>query len=290
LGDFSALINTRSFLFGVQYYIRIAPGTAKLFGLGKTVRFLFHLPLTLFAGTYATEGAASRANSVLGGCDTEVFGRVVHWTHVDVPNMHEIIIRRCYNPNRCFAIGPNAIVIDAGANIGIFTILAAIQATRGKIYAVEPEKRNFKFLNDNLKANNLANVLTINAALADKRGTTSLFLASNPPSHSIIRSRDGTKGIQACETTTIADLICQYSLDRVDFLKMDIEGAEFLVFKNPSWLNKVERLVVEVHLSYGDVVKMIKTLEAAGFKVATSRGYAPGLVLLYACRSEISDE
>ncbi|GAI83002.1 unnamed protein product [marine sediment metagenome] len=90
----------------------------------------------------------------------------------------EIFFKRVYTPND-LPIGSDDIVVDIGANIGIFTILAASR-TRNVIYAFEPFPENVEFLNHNIYTNGFHNIITHTVAVSDKVGVERLFLTNIP--------------------------------------------------------------------------------------------------------------
>jgi hypothetical protein len=80
------------------------------------------------------------------------------------PSSAEIFFRRY--------IRPDDVVIDAGANIGFFTLVSSVLVGDfGKVYAIEPHPRAFKYLEGNVAINKCKNVYTYNIALGDKNGT-----------------------------------------------------------------------------------------------------------------------
>jgi hypothetical protein len=67
---------------------------------------------------------------------------------------------------------------------------------------------------------------------------------------------------------TVSELMQIYPLDHIDFLKMDIEGAEFSIFRDSShWLDRVDNLAMEVHNTVGNPDEIIKRLQDKGFRV-----------------------
>jgi FkbM family methyltransferase len=104
------------------------------------------------------------------------------------------------------------IVLDAGANIGCFSILASKIAS--KIIAVEPNPDTFRHLLVNLRMNCVSNVVPVNVALLDKEGTALL------EKHGL-KSRISNSGARV-RTTTIDKL----THGNVSIIKMDIEGSE----------------------------------------------------------------
>ena len=121
------------------------------------------------------------------------------------------------------------IVLDIGANIGYHTLIAAeIVGKSGKVYAFEPEPRNFALLKKNVEANNYKNVILINKALANKSGRFKLYLSNedNFGDFRIFDSQDNRKYVEV-EMATLDD--CK--IPKVDVIKMDVQGAEVLVLK-----------------------------------------------------------
>ena len=117
----------------------------------------------------------------------------------------------------CFLIRPGMTVLDVGAHIGLFSVLAA---TRGaKVIAFEPEPRNLALLRKNVEG--LA-VEVVPKAVSDRVGTARLGLhPDNKGRHSIVD--DEQKDAIPVPTTTL-------SMD-ADIIKLDVEGAEPLVLK-----------------------------------------------------------
>jgi FkbM family methyltransferase len=67
---------------------------------------------------------------------------------------------------------------------------------------------------------------------------------------------------------TVGELMSTYGLDHINFLKMDIEGAEFGIFRDSAdWLDRVDNLAMEVHHNVGDPSEIIHRLQQQGFRV-----------------------
>ena len=117
---------------------------------------------------------------------------------------------------------PDAVVIDAGANIGLTTLVLASLLPQGHVHAFEAMPANAAFLRQNIENNGIANC-TVNArALGAATGRLSMR-GSGAASHVAASSEPAEGDI---ETTTI-DLYAQaQNLPRLDFIKMDVEGYE----------------------------------------------------------------
>ena len=130
------------------------------------------------------------------------------------------------------------VVLDLGANIGYFTILAAkLVGPTGKVFSFEPEPTNFLYLTKNIELNNYTNAFAFQRAVSDKQGKTRLFVCSYDSGHHTINQYDGIEAyrrgrqstVQAIEIETVAvDDFLRGKTDRVDIIKMDVEGAEAL--------------------------------------------------------------
>jgi len=131
---------------------------------------------------------------------------------------------------------PGDVVVDIGANIGYFTLLASgLVGELGRVYAFEPAPDNFALLNKNLTANASKNVYAIQKALSSHKGSGKLLLeAKNWGSHRIVETvADG----QSVEVEMISmDEFFTNGNQRVDAIKMDAEGSEIRILHGASGL------------------------------------------------------
>jgi FkbM family methyltransferase len=120
-------------------------------------------------------------------------------------------------------------VIDVGAHVGTFTVRAAeLVGDKGLVIAIEPEPKNLHFLSHNIERHNLRNVKVISKAVLDKVGKTRLYLSESSRCHSLLYSSNNYVEV---ETDCLDNIIVQLGLERVDFVKIDIEGAELEALK-----------------------------------------------------------
>lgn len=112
------------------------------------------------------------------------------------------------------------VVIDCGAYAGYFAVLASkLVGKEGKVIAIEPDIFNRNLLRKNIKANSLNNVIIIDNGLSDKESTINWSVGG-------IISQAGKSKIFKIKTTTFDMLYKKLHLKKIDFIKMDIEGAE----------------------------------------------------------------
>lgn len=119
------------------------------------------------------------------------------------------------------------VVLDIGANIGFYTaILSDLVGSTGKVYAFEPDKTNFSYLQRN--AAGLKNVFLINKAVSDTTGTITLYQSDLlNVDHKTYATNDYTSKTEI-ECVAIDDIIPEH---KVDFIKIDIQGYEYFAFK-----------------------------------------------------------
>jgi FkbM family methyltransferase len=124
---------------------------------------------------------------------------------------------------------PGMTIVDVGANIGYFTLLAAKIVEHGHVYAFEPEQTNFELLTKSVSANDLRNVDMYQKALCDKEGQIKLYLSdpAQPQSHSIT-FQDGKMSINVA-STSLDSFWKSLGRPKIDFLKIHVGGAEATV-------------------------------------------------------------
>lgn len=123
-------------------------------------------------------------------------------------------------------------VFDVGANIGWYSLNAAKLNPQIKVYAFEPIPKTFNYLKTNIKLNNLTNVFPYKLGLADSNRFENFYYYKEGSGNASIKnlSKRVNQDKQRCKLVTIDDF-CKKNNLKVDLIKCDVEGAEFLVFK-----------------------------------------------------------
>lgn len=160
------------------------------------------------------------------------------------------------------------IILDVGAHIGTFAVLAAAQAPQGKVYAVEACKDTFNYLRINVALNGLTNVQTSHLALSDREGKTTLHYDDGNWGHSIVKklSRHG----EIVTTDTLANFMHQNGIEKCDFAKFNCEGAEFpiLLASSPETIARFKMMLVLYHcdLATGhSYQELLRHFDVSGF-------------------------
>jgi FkbM family methyltransferase len=124
-------------------------------------------------------------------------------------------------------------ILDIGANIGWHSIRFAIREPMANVHAFEPIPKNFAFLSRNIAANGLGQrVRTYNYGLSEKTGAVDFYLAPARCTNASLRNLAQDANAHSIRGLTLKlDDWCENYQVRPDFIKCDVEGAEFLVFK-----------------------------------------------------------
>ena len=122
------------------------------------------------------------------------------------------------------------ICFDIGANIGYYTLLLGAVASKGMTYSFEPVPLNFHLLRSSILINGSSNIITECCAVAEQKGERLFAVAKDSAFSSFV---DTERGLIASEArvavTTLDDYCREKKIPRIDFLKVDVEGAESLV-------------------------------------------------------------
>lgn len=165
----------------------------------------------------------------------------------DYAILNETVILKEYLQHGFDQLDSNSTVVDFGAQAGDFSVYVAY--TYGaQVHCYEPEPENFELVKENIQLNRLdQKVIATNAAVTNSNTTLKLRLSGwgNKGTHSF----HYVEGGEYVEVPAIDILDLAGNFDRIDLLKIDIEGGEheILVERNKPFFDKVDKLVMEYH-------------------------------------------
>ena len=172
------------------------------------------------------------------------------------------------------------IVVDVGAHIGRYSLLAA--ANGATVVAIEPDPANFRLLERNVKLNQKANVVLIREAITAR--AHDLILTTAPPSNtglSAVKEHTGSESGNLLEANqvlvrgrTLDQVVREHRLERIDWLKIDVEGHEIAVLESgAAALEMTRHLILEV--TDHTAGKCRRIVESHGFALVSVEDGSP---------------
>ena len=183
------------------------------------------------------------------------------------------------------------IVVDVGAHIGRYTIIASKRVGEsGKVIAIEAHPGNFEMLNRNVKLNKLTNVTALNYAVYSKESKLKLYVPGEESGFTIYntittnRAKPEEKFIEVNANTLDNILLQQNGISHADinWIKIDVEGAELEVLKGASSIlskSKDISLLIEIHNLHGGTNlyrQIVEFLDIYNFKIEFENTYESG--------------
>jgi FkbM family methyltransferase len=194
--------------------------------------------------------------------------------------LHEDEILDQFNPK----LGDT--VVDVGAHIGLYSLIAAKRVgSSGKVIAIEPDPENCKLLRGNVEINKLTNVSILELAAFSSTSKLKLYLPGKERGFTklstLMANRAVTENFLEIDATTLDCLLVTQGITEVNWIKIDVEGAELEVLKgaaNTLSESKDIALLIEVHnVNNMDLYSaIVKLLRSYGFDIKFERRYANG--------------
>ncbi len=170
---------------------------------------------------------------------------------------------------------PRPLVLDCGANIGLATVFFKWLYPEAEVHAFEPDPATFALLKENVEANHLSGVHVYNVALSDGSGTAAFHVDHAHPGapRMSLNPLRMPKDTVTVRTIALSELLGTLLAGRqVDFLKLDVEGAEDAVLRDlagKGCLKAVRELLIEFHHKIGGerarLASFLSVLESQGF-------------------------
>lgn len=208
------------------------------------------------------QGPLKGARFVLGAAAGEGGGASVYVNRVEPAKTQALLS----------VLRPGQVVIDVGANIGYYTILASRRVGRGgRVIACEPFTRNVHYLHRHIHLNGAANVAVIPAACSDREGLSRFDPGRDCAEGRLVANGDeASEAVEFVPTVTIDEIVRQ-SRVRPDVLKVDVEGAEEQVLRGASETLRAAHPIVLLGV-HSDALRRVCTSMLASF------GYADPIV------------
>jgi len=177
-------------------------------------------------------------------------GKKINFSHVDFGVVREIYGHLCYAQTGELKNAKH--ILDLGANGGAFTIFALTEAPQANVYAVEAQSEFINILEDNIQKNSYSDRAKIECAVVGG--------FYDDWTQSLAKLNPGVKEFNIYEYIQ--------SVGICDFLKCDVEGGEFYLFRGDlSWTESVKKMALEFHPNQGDVDQLESKIKSQGFKV-----------------------
>jgi FkbM family methyltransferase len=143
------------------------------------------------------------------------------------------------------------VIVDIGANYGVFSLYSQMFNPK-KVYAVEPVKDTFENMKNNLE---VYGVVCINKAISDENGYETFAVTEVNGNNFSFKNKDGYHpsniiNEEVVESITINQLIKDYNIEKIDYLKVDCEGGEKHLFEqiDKEYLkNNINKIAIEYH-------------------------------------------
>lgn len=138
------------------------------------------------------------------------------------------------------------IFFDVGANVGIYSLLASPIVSDGKVFAFECSKRIYVRLLENIELNKIENVIASNQGIYEQAST--IWLNEDPKGTTSFLSQEKRSSGYYVKVTAIDRVSCEYNLQEIALLKLDIEGAELFALRGATSLlesRKIQCILLE---------------------------------------------
>jgi FkbM family methyltransferase len=181
--------------------------------------------------------------------------------HLDVVVLFQVFCERVYPTDR------DTVVVDIGANIGLFSCYAAFSGAN-KVYAFEPNGEAYRYMLENIRRSNLQDVIVpFNYAVTSKSDEVVTIPKAASPQNRIAYGNANADGYESVRTISLDDVVRKERIPGIHLLKMDCEGSEYDIMAGISdaTFSSIDRIIVEYH--EGKVGKIKEDLNQRGFRL-----------------------
>jgi len=172
------------------------------------------------------------------------------------------------------------VIIDMGANVGIIT--DHMRKFASKVYAIEPSPEHFAALSKNKAFFGWDNVELFNVAVADHNGEMFLAFESSNRTCNSITNNYGQGGVMV-KTVALDSFFEDNGIDEVDFIKMDVEGADDLILRSAGFAKVSPKIkAIEVEFHHSDWPELVSYVCTLGF---TAKRYDSSAIIVLFTRN-----
>lgn len=133
--------------------------------------------------------------------------------------------------------------MDIGANVGFYTLLSAsIVGDKGRVIAIEPNPKTFDKMKKTIERNGLKNILALNIGLGRQESEVELYFNSSTGNDSATMVAHGPSESVRVKVLTLDEVAKQHGIDRVAYVKIDVDGFEPEVFAGALGLLKAGKI------------------------------------------------
>ncbi|MDG7013008.1 MAG: FkbM family methyltransferase [Nitrososphaerota archaeon] len=164
----------------------------------------------------------------------------------------------------------NGVIVDIGANVGVFSILAASRFGSARVHSFEPSPKNFEMLKRNVALNHMDSVVsTYRLCVAGASGSRVLNLSEEMVANSLYEVHK-KRGETTVRCITLREVLELTGAPKIDFAKIDCEGAEVEILMGASreTLQRVRHLTIESTETNCTIIMSL--LKSNGFSVESS--------------------
>lgn len=164
-------------------------------------------------------------------------------------------------------------IIDAGANIGLTTLYFKQYFQDAEVLCIEPDRKNYEQLHENLNINKVNHVEVLEAGVWSYSGWLEMDFSFRDGKEWARRLKPLGNEKGSIPVFTISELLEKKQWDSIDLLKLDVEGAEEVIFsqvENLDFLQRTRVVTIEVHNLYQVGHKVIAALQSYDFKIYLS--------------------
>jgi FkbM family methyltransferase len=169
-------------------------------------------------------------------------------------------------------IEKNDVVFDIGGNYGWYSIHVSLKFPSNEIYTFEPVPNTFSILNNNIQLNNVNNIKTFNIGLSNEVGEFTFYCDPNLTVNASLNNvNENPNAIEvSCKVDVLDHFVLKNSIDKIDFIKCDIEGAELFAllgsknsiikFKPKIFIEMLRKWASKFNYHPNDIIFFLKEL------------------------------